>query len=124
MKSTPMEKAEPFRFGLLHVGILLLTLVTASIHFSLLFPDPLFILNGLGYLSLLGAYFLPIPFFQRNHRLVRWAFMGFILVTILAWIAIGDKSWPAGALGYFTKTVEVALLILLWNDRSSAGTVN
>jgi hypothetical protein len=43
--------------------------------------------------------------------------MGFAAVTFLAWVAIGDKSWPAGALGYFTKIVELVLLALLWNDR-------
>jgi hypothetical protein len=43
--------------------------------------------------------------------------MGFVAVTILAWVAIGDKSWPAGALGYVTKLVELVLIALLWNDR-------
>ena len=105
------------KFGTLQIGILLLTLATAAIHFTLLFPDPVFILNSLGYLALLAAYFLPLPFAKDNPRLVRWAFMGFIIVTILAWVAIGDKSWPTGALGYVTKIIEVVLLVLLWNDR-------
>jgi hypothetical protein len=43
--------------------------------------------------------------------------MGFTAVTILAWIAIGDKSWPAGQLGYLTKAIEVVLLGLLWTER-------
>lgn len=38
--------------------IVLMTLATAFIHISLLFPDPVFILNGLGYLAFLGAIYL------------------------------------------------------------------
>ena len=44
------------KMNLVRIGILLLGLATAIIHLQLLFPDPLFILNGLGYLGLLGAY--------------------------------------------------------------------
>ena len=73
--------------------------------------------SGLVYLSLLAAYFLPVPIAKDNRRLVRWVYMGFAAVTILAWVAIGDHSWPAGAEGYFTKLVELALIALLWNDR-------
>jgi hypothetical protein len=76
----------------------------------------MFILNGLGYLALLAAYFLPISFLQKNHALVRWAFIGFTLVTILAWVAIGDKTY---LLGYITKLIEIALIVLLWMDRKS-----
>jgi hypothetical protein len=94
-----------------------LTLITAVVHFTLLFPDPVFILNSLAYLALLAAYFLPVPIARDNRRLVRWVYMGFVAVTILAWVAIGDKSWPAGALGYFTKVIELVLIALLWNDR-------
>jgi len=106
------------KFGLTQVAIVLLTLATAFIHLSLLFPDTLFILNGLGYLALLAAYFLPLPFVKDNRSLVRWAFMGFTAVTILAWIAMGDKSWPGGALGYFAKLIELVLIFGLWRDRT------
>lgn len=102
----------------LKIIIAILTLLTAGIHFSLLFPDVLFILNGLGYLTLLAAYLLPVPFFRNNRGLIRWAFIGFTVVTIVAWIAIGDKSWPAGAMGYATKAIEVLLVIALLSDRS------
>lgn len=112
-----MQTVQTSKLGALQVGIIVLTLITAAVHFTLLFPDPVFILNSLGYLALLSAYFFPIPIARDNRRLVRWAYMGFAVVTILAWVAIGDKSWPAGALGYFTKIVELVLLALLWNDR-------
>lgn len=104
------------KFGALQIGIIILTLATALIHISLLFPDVLFILNGLGYLTLLAAYFLPIKFLRDRHNLVRWLFIAFIGATILGWIAIGDKSWPAGALGYATKLIEIVLIVLLFVD--------
>ena len=107
------------RLSAVQIGIILAALATALIHFSLLFPDVLFILNGLGYLTLLAAYFLPIDIAKKNHNLVRWLFIAFTLVTIVAWIAIGDKSWPAGSLGYLTKLIEVALIILLVVDRQA-----
>jgi hypothetical protein len=105
------------KFGWQKIAIIVLTLITALVHLSLLFPDPLFILNGLGYLALLAIYFLPVSLLQNNHKLVRWVYMGFAAVTILAWLAIGDKSWPGGALGYFTKLVEVFLIFSLYSDR-------
>jgi hypothetical protein len=112
-----MQTVQTSKLGALQIGIIVLTLITAIIHFTLLFPDPVFILNGLGYLALLAAYFLPLPVAKDNRGLVRWIFMGFVAVTILAWVAIGDKSWPDGALGYITKLVELVLIALLWNDR-------
>jgi hypothetical protein len=98
--------------GALQIGISILGLATAVIHISLLFPDVLFILNGLGYLTLLAAYFLPIRIFQERHNLVRWGLIIFTSVTILAWIAIGERS----LLGYATKLIELALITLLVLD--------
>jgi len=108
-----------FKLRVNHYVIILLTLVTAGIHFTLLFPDPMFIMNAVGYLVLLAAYFLPVSILRKYHNLVRLLFIGFALVTILAWVLIGDKSWPGGALGYFTKTIEVLLVIFLLTDRQS-----
>ena len=96
----------------LGVLIILLTVTTAGIHISLLFPDVVFILNGLGFLSLAAAYFLPIPFFEQRRRWVAWVYMGYTLVTILLWVAFGERS----VLGYITKAVEIALLISMWLD--------
>jgi len=116
-----MKTTQPGRGGAaissVQIGITVLALITAGIHFSLLFPDLLFILNGLGYLTLLGCYLLPLPFLNKRRTMVRWVFIGYTLITILAWVAIGDKSWPAGALGYFAKAIELGLIALLWADR-------
>ena len=105
------------RMSAVQIGIILTTVTAALIHFSLLFPDVLFILNGLGYLTLLAAYFPPIDLARKYHNLIRWLFIAFTLVTILAWIVMGDKSWPAGSLGYLTKIIEVVLIVLLLIDK-------
>src|SRR5574338_1161422 len=78
------------------IGIIALALITAFLHLAAAFdkqllpegPDPLFILNGLGYLGLLGAYFLPISFFQQRHELVRRGFILYAIITIVAWLVI------------------------------------
>jgi hypothetical protein len=101
------------------IGIILAAIATAVLHITL-FPDIMFTLNGLGFLGLLGAYLLPIPFFQEKRKLVWWAFAGYTALTIILWVIMGDKTFVAGtssATGYYAKTAEVLLLIFLWVDR-------
>lgn len=116
-------------------GIILATLVTALAHLlaafdKMLFPDhidPLFLLNGLGFLGLLGAYFLPIPFFQQRHELVRKGLIGFAILTIAAWVFIwviqyviinGTPFFSHDSLyGVPAKIAEVILILLLRIDK-------
>lgn len=118
-----------------HYGIILAALVTAVLHIlaaldKQLFPegaDPLFLLNGLGYLGLLGAYFLPIPFFQQKHELVRKGFMLFAIITILAWIwiwviqyvIIGGENFFShdSVYGVPAKIAEIMLILFLRADK-------
>lgn len=102
-----------------HYGIILFALTTAILHI-MLFPDIMFTLNGLGYLALLGAYFLPIPFLQERHNLIWWLLVGYTLLTILLWVIMGDKNFVPGtssATGYYAKAAEVFLLAFLFADR-------
>ncbi|HMB23156.1 MAG TPA: hypothetical protein VKP08_10015 [Anaerolineales bacterium] len=117
-------------------AMIILTLLTAFLHIAAaldkeLFaegPDPLFILNGLGYLGLLGAYFLPISFLQQRHELVRRVYMGYTVLTIVAWIFIwvvqyviiqGTPFFSHDSLyGVPSKIAEVILLLLLSSDKS------
>ncbi len=117
-------------------AILIAGLFTAVMHLAAaidkqLFPagpDPLFLLNGLGYIGLLGAYFLPIPFFQQKHELVRKGLMGYAVLTIVAWIWIwviqyviigGENFFAHDSLyGVPAKIAEVILLFLLRNDKA------
>src|SRR5215211_6896267 len=118
-----------------HYAIIVLTLLTAILHIAAALdkellsegPDPLFILNGLGYLGLLGAYFLPIPFFQKNHEWVRRGFILFAIVTIAAWIFIwviqyviinGTPFFSRDSVyGVPSKISELLLIWLLSTDK-------
>jgi hypothetical protein len=102
-----------------HYGIILATLATAFLHLTL-FPDIGFTLNGLGYLGLLGAYFLPIAFFQERRNLIWWVFVGYTVLTIILWVILGNKQFVPGtssATGYYAKAAEVILLAFLWADK-------
>ena len=105
-----------------HYGIMLFTLATALLHLSL-YPilglDPIF-LNGFGYLALLGAYFLPIPMLQQNHKIVWWVLFGYTILTIVLWGILGNKDFSANTssmIGYYAKAAEVFLLACLWADK-------
>src|SRR5215212_2961398 len=93
----------------IRLGVVVLTLITAVVHLSLLFPDPAFILNGLGYLTLLAALYLPVSRQAPFRHVVRWTLIGFATLTILLWVAVGERT----LLGFSTTAVEVALVILL-----------
>jgi hypothetical protein len=110
------------------VGISLAALATAGLHIYSAFalypppqfsPDPVFTLNGLGYLGLLGAYILPIPFFQKRHILVWWVLGGYAILTIVLWAIIGDHTFSTltGQVGISAKIAELFLLAFLWADR-------
>ena len=93
----------------IRIGVVLLTLIAAAVHLSLLFPDVAFILNGLGYLTLLGALYLPIPRLAPYRHIVRSMLMAYATLTIVLWVAIGERS----VLGLLTTADEVALVTLL-----------
>jgi hypothetical protein len=117
------------------VVIILGVIATAVLHLFAAFdrilfpegPDPLFMLNGLGYLGLLGAYFLPISFFQQRHKLVWWALFSYIILTIVAWVVIWvGINVIANGVPFFShdsvygvpaKIIEIILLFLLWRDK-------
>jgi hypothetical protein len=105
------------KLGTLQIGIILLTVATALIHLALAYsiavqlgvPNSLmFVANGLGYLALVTALYLPQ--FKNQHGLVRWALIAFTAVTIIGWVAIGSRN----ATGYIDKLIEVALIALLF----------
>jgi hypothetical protein len=102
------------------IGIIILTLITAIAHLYLGFKTDeelhtWFLLNGLGYLGLLVAFFLPQ--LAQYHSLIRWALLGYTLLTIILWFFLGGVSH--GELDPFdvtVKMVEAALVILLFID--------
>jgi hypothetical protein len=104
-----MTAARSSEDSVLRIGVAMLTLATALIHLQLNFPDPVFILNGLGYLALLAALFLPLPQIARYRNAVRFVLIGYAALTIFLWELIGERS----SIGYIDKTIEVGLILLL-----------
>ncbi len=105
--------------GIVQIGIFLTTLVTAGAHlFLATHPDEdlrfWFLLNGLGYIALLIAFFLPQ--LARVHHTIRWAFIAYTLLTIVLWFFLGSPSegWPWDPFDVTIKIVEVALVALLF----------
>lgn len=98
-------------------GIIVLTVATALIHLYLGVQGfPLFVLNGLGYLALLAALYLPVPQLARYRTIARWVLLGYTVLTILLWVLIGARTF----LGYSDKIIEVALAALLLLEATQA----
>jgi hypothetical protein len=100
---------------ILLTGVILeLTLATAFIHLTL--GGTLFLLNAAGYLALGAAYLvaaaLPIPAIRRFGWLPRVGLAAFASVTIVAYLVIG----PYFTLGWVTKGIEVAIVLLVIAD--------
>jgi len=95
--------------------ILLLVLATGLIHLWKGIsggPDFMFLANGVGYLVLGAAAYLPIAALANLRTLAKWALLAFTLITIIGWVLIGERS----LIGYIAKAIEVVLVILLIGD--------
>lgn len=100
---------------ILLTGVILeLTLATAIVHLTL--GGTLFLLNAAGYLALGAAYLvgvaLPMPAVRRFSWLPRAGLAAFATVTIVAYLVIG----PYFTLGWVTKGIEVAIVLLVIAD--------
>lgn len=108
-----MTQAYP-RFGALQISIIVLTITTALVHFSLAF-DWLFIANGFGYLALLAALYAPLPALVPYRQWARWGLMLYTAVTVVMWLFIGART----SIAYADKLIEVLLILLLWMEDQS-----
>lgn len=95
----------------LRLGIIFLTVATAILHLflGLTAGVSLFVLNGLGYLVLLAALYLPIAQLTPYQNTTRWVLIGYTTLTLLLWLAVGERN----ATGYIDKVVELLLIALL-----------
>ncbi len=112
-------------FGPLQIGIIILTLAAAAAHFydAAIAPEirVLFTLNGLGWLVLLAAHYLPLPALAAHQRLTRWALLGYAALNVAAffiWNLIRNEWTP---LGWITTALEVVLIGLLWLEDRERG---
>ncbi len=100
----------------LRLGVVVLAVAMAAIHLYLGLSSglPLFVLNGLGYLTLLAALCLPVPRLVPYRNVVRWLLVGFAALTIVLWLVVTGGS--STAIGYTDKAVEVLLIVLLFAE--------
>ena len=115
--------------GALRIAIIALTLFTAVVHVwlglgFLAGGGWAFVLNGAGYLTLLMLYAAPWRPLAHLSWIVRWLFIAYTAITVIAWIFIGTGSPIAGPVvispetlvAYADKAAEVVLIVLLWLD--------
>ena len=93
---------------LLRVAIVVLTLSTAYIHYTL--GGMMFMLNALGYVVLGLAMIAPLAIASNYRWLIRAALIVFALMTIGGWLMFGARYW----LGYLAKGIEIGLIALLF----------
>jgi hypothetical protein len=110
------QEHSPVQVGALQVAITVCTLAPALIRiYAVTQPDGdfrfWFLLNGLGYLGLLTAFFLP-RFASRHHK-ISFLLMGYALFTILLWLVLGR---PDGLVGYVTNAIELVLAVLAFYE--------
>lgn len=96
----------------------MLTLITAGAHLYLAIqPDEelhfLFLLNGLGYIALFVALFMPMLKSFRN--LIGWVFLGYTLLTIVLWFFMGSpREGEMDPFDVIVKAVELTLAVQLF----------
>jgi hypothetical protein len=101
------------QIGALDLGIMLATLISAVIHIYLWsFPDEelriWFLLNGIGYIVLLIAFYAPL--LSAYRLLPGYALMLYTALTIVLYFFLGR---PYDTLGLLTKALEVLLIVLI-----------
>ncbi len=99
--------------------IALLTLLTATVHLTVGLLDEaewLLVVNGVGYLVLLGLWMRPPALWSRDG--FRWLFIGYTAATILGYFAVDGIEGLYDLLGMLTKGLEVVLLGLLLTERA------
>jgi hypothetical protein len=92
---------------LLLAGIVILTLTTAAVHYTL--GGMMFFLNAMGYATLAVVIVASLFLLQRLRPLVLIALALFTITTIVGWLVMGSRI----DLGYFTTAVEVVLVVLI-----------
>lgn len=111
-----MSKQQP-QLNSIAYGVIILTTITALIHLYLSFqfpngPDPVFLLNAVGYFALLAVIYIPVARLARYRLFACWLLIAYAALTIVLWFFFGANS----GLAYMDKSVEVLLILLLWAE--------
>ena len=79
-------------------------------NFLTILPLPiLFLLNGIGYLTLVTALYLPA--LSRFQPIIRWLLIGFAALTIIMYFVV--SGFVPNPIGLIDKAVEIVLIALL-----------
>lgn len=101
------------KLGGLNLGIIALTTVTGALHLLIgLGGYTLLLLNGLGYLGLLGLLYLPIPALTSAKSALRIVLILYTAATFVGYFALHSVA-QFDALGILSKVVEAVLIALL-----------
>jgi hypothetical protein len=103
----------------LRIAIIVLTLITAIVHLALAVMDLTgghaggltyaFIANGIGYLALLAALFMDVPYFRDHRDIAHWLLIAFAAVTLIGFFVVNGFSFGPAAI--IAKVAEVLLII-------------
>ncbi|MCX7852817.1 MAG: hypothetical protein N2383_08540 [Caldilineales bacterium] len=102
----------------LRLAIVVLTVLTAVIHLGIGATTmgerlgQLLLLNGIGYLVLLAAFWLDIP--KGQGRTVAWVLIAYAAVTIVAYFVSWGASGFTQPVGMLTKLIEVLLIVAVY----------
>ena len=106
-------RLRPVQYGIIGLGM-----ITALIHLlEGLNAAPWLILNGLGYVGLLGALYLPLGILARVRNQIRWTLIGYTLLTIILFFVTHPWGMYRGSfewLGLGTKAIELSLIGLMF----------
>ena len=112
-------------FSLLQLALIGLGSMTSFLHLGIgLRGKGLLLLNGLGYIGLIYAFFLPISFLVNWRNWVVWLLLGYTAVTFVGYFAthsVSMFSWMA----ILTKVIEFSLmgllLVKIWQSRKTTS---
>lgn len=107
-------------------AIAILTILTAVIHLALVLPQGIpgglpFLLNGIGYLVLLGLLWFKPSFVTGRERWLYYAYIGFTAITVVAYFAVNGGSSFANPVGLADKAIEALLIWVLWQEMQSGA---
>ena len=109
-----LVKQRRAQVGALDLGIMLFTLITAVVHIYMwTFPDEelriWFLLNGIGYVGLLIAFYLSQ--FYPLRQVICYVMIAYAALTVVLYIFLGQ---PYDMVGVGTKIIEVLLIAMLF----------
>ena len=116
---------KPYANAIWNIGAIGLGSMTAFLHLGIgLRGDTLLMLNGFGYLALVYALLLPLPFFIAKQVWTQWLLLGYTSVTFVGYFLIHGLVL-SDLIGLFTKILELGLIFFLFKRmRQSSNKTN